>query len=124
MKPYTVQEVADVRGDVVESAQPAVWHQVMSSQTAATLNTMMQDVVNAGTGTAAALQGIQVTGKTGTAEKGDGTNQAWFIAFAPAEAPRVAVAVTIESTSATGGEVAAPLAAAVIRAALAQASLP
>ena len=124
MKPYVVQEVADAHGDVVQSAQPAVWHQVMSAQTAATMNTMMQDVVNAGTGTGAALQGIQVAGKTGTAEKGNGTNQAWFIAFAPADAPRVAVAVTIENTSATGGEVAAPLAAAVMRAALAQASLP
>lgn len=124
MKPYTVQEVVDAHGDVVQSARPAVWHQVMSSQTAATLNTMMQDVVNAGTGTAAALQGIQVAGKTGTAEKGNGANQAWFIAFAPADAPRVAVAVTIENTPATGGEVAAPLAAQVLRAALAQASLP
>ena len=80
----------------------------------------MQHVVNAGTGTAAALQGIQVAGKTGTAERGDGTNLAWFIAFAPADDPRVAVAVTIENTPSTGGEVAAPLAAAVIKAALAQ----
>ncbi len=124
MKPYAVQEVVDAHGDVVQTARPTAWHTVMSAQTAATLNTMMQDVVNAGTGTAAALQGIQVAGKTGTAEKGNGTNQAWFIAFAPANAPRVAVAVTIENTSATGGEVAAPLAAAVMRAALAQASLP
>jgi peptidoglycan glycosyltransferase len=123
-KPYVVQEVVDAHGDVVQSAQPTTWHQVMSAQTAATLNTMMQDVVNAGTGTAAALQGIQVAGKTGTAEKGNGANQAWFIAFAPATAPRVAVAVTIENTPATGGEVAAPLAAQVLRAALAQPSLP
>ena len=55
--------------------------------TASQLNTMMQNVVNAGTGTAAALQGIQVAGKTGTAEKGDGTNLAWFIGFAPADDP-------------------------------------
>jgi peptidoglycan glycosyltransferase len=124
MKPYVVQEVTGPHGDVVQSARPESWHQVMSAQTAATLNTMMQDVVNAGTGTGAALQGIQVAGKTGTAEKGNGTNQAWFIGFAPADAPRVAVAVTIENTPSTGGEVAAPLAAAVMRAALAQPSLP
>ncbi len=59
---------------------------------------MMQRVVNAGTGTAAALEGIQVAGKTGTAEVGDGTNLAWFIAFAPAEDPQVAIAVVIEDT--------------------------
>ena len=90
----------------------------------ATLNTMMQRVVNAGTGTAAALQGIQVAGKTGTAERGDGTNLAWFIAFAPADDPQVAIAVVIEDTQSTGGEAAAPLAAAVIKTALAQPSLP
>jgi cell division protein FtsI/penicillin-binding protein 2 len=72
----------------------------------------------------AALTGIAVAGKTGTAETGRPTNQAWFIAFAPADAPRVAVAVTIEDTPATGGEVAAPLAANVLRAALAVADPP
>ena len=85
---------------------------------------MMQRVVNAGTGTRAALEGIQVAGKTGTAERGDGTNLAWFIAFAPAEDPTVAIAVVIEDTQSTGGEVAAPIAAAVIKTALAQPSLP
>ena len=58
---------------------------------------MMQQVVNAGTGTAAALTGIQVAGKTGTAQRG-ASNVAWFIAFAPANDPKVAVAVTIENT--------------------------
>ena len=71
---------------------------------------MMKQVVKEGTGTAAALAGIDVAGKTGTAEKGEGINQAWFVAFAPADAPRVAVAVTIERTTGTGGEVAAPIA--------------
>jgi peptidoglycan glycosyltransferase len=84
---------------------------------------MMQQVVNAGTGTAAALSGIQVAGKTGTAQKGS-SNVAWFIAFAPANDPKVAVAVTIENTLFTGGDVAAPLAAEVIKAALAQPGLP
>ena len=91
--------------------------------TAQTLNTMMQQVVKAGTGTAAALVGIQVAGKTGTAQKGS-SNVAWFIAFAPAVGAKVAVAVTIENTQFTGGDVAAPLAAQVIKAALAQPSLP
>ena len=92
--------------------------------TASQLNTMMQNVVNAGTGTAAALEGIQVAGKTGTAEKGDGTNLAWFIGFAPANDPQVAFAIVIEDTQSTGGEAAAPIAAAVIKTALAQPALP
>jgi penicillin-binding protein A len=124
MKPYYLEQVVSASGAVVQRAQPAVWTHSMSASTAATLNTMMQNVVNAGTGTSAALQGVQVAGKTGTAERGNGTNLAWFIAFAPANDPRVAVAVTIENTTATGGEVAAPLAAAVIKSALAQPALP
>ena len=124
MKPYYAQEVVSAAGAVVRKAQPQQWLVAMKPATASTLNIMMQRVVNAGTGTAAALEGIQVAGKTGTAERGDGTNLAWFIAFAPAEDPQVAIAVVIEDTQSTGGEAAAPLAAAVIKMALAQPSLP
>jgi peptidoglycan glycosyltransferase len=124
MTPYYTQQVVAASGDVVQKAQPQQWRIAMKPATAAILNTMMQRVVNAGTGTAAALQGIQVAGKTGTAERGDGTNLAWFIAFAPAADPQVAIAVVIEDTQSTGGEAAAPLAAAVIKTALAQPSLP
>jgi len=81
----------------------------MSEATAQALAQMMSQVVKEGTGTAAALQGIDVAGKTGTAEKGN-ANQAWFIAFAPVQAPRVAVAVTVEQTTGQGGTVAAPIA--------------
>jgi peptidoglycan glycosyltransferase len=124
MAPYYLQEVTSASGAVVRKAQPRQWRVAMTAATASTLNAMMQRVVNAGTGTAAALEGIQVAGKTGTAEVGDGTNLAWFIAFAPAEDPRVAVAVVIEDTQSTGGEAAAPLAADVITTALAQPALP
>ncbi|HEY5386922.1 MAG TPA: penicillin-binding transpeptidase domain-containing protein [Thermoleophilia bacterium] len=124
MTPYYTEEVVSASGHVVQKAQPLQWLVAMKPATASELNVMMQRVVNAGTGTAAALQGIQVAGKTGTAERGDGTNLAWFIAFAPAQDPKVAIAVVIEDTQSTGGEVAAPLAAAVIKAALAQPSLP
>ncbi len=124
MKPYYAQEVISSSGEVVMRAKPEEWTTSMTPATAATLNSMMQTGVNAGTGTAAALQGIQVAGKTGTAERGDGTNMAWFIAFAPADDPQVAVAVTIENTTTTGGEAAAPRAAAVIEAALAQPGRP
>jgi len=123
MKPYLVQQVTAPGGQVVQRAAPAVWRQVMQPQTATVLNGMMQQVVKAGTGTAAALVGIKVAGKTGTAQKGT-TNEGWFIAFAPADNPKVAVAVIIENTPYTGGDVAAPLAAQVLRTALAQPALP
>jgi peptidoglycan glycosyltransferase len=124
MKPYYVQEVVSADGTVVRKAQPEQWSAATKAATASALNLMMQRVVNAGTATAAALEGIQVAGKTGTAEKGDGSNLAWFIGFAPADDPQVAIAVVIEDTQATGGEAAAPLAAAVMKTALAQPSLP
>lgn len=124
MKPYYLHQIVTTDGKVVRTTQPEQWLVATEAQTASELNAMMQRVVNTGTGTAAALQGIQVAGKTGTAEKGNGTNLAWFIGFAPAQDPKVAVAVVIEDTQATGGEAAAPLAAAVIKAALAQPNLP
>jgi len=123
MKPYLVQRVTSASGQTLLTAAPSVWTTATTAATAQTLNGMMQQVVNAGTGTAAALSGIRVAGKTGTAQRGS-SNVAWFIAFAPADAPKVAVAVTIENTQFTGGDVAAPLAAQVIKAALAQAALP
>jgi peptidoglycan glycosyltransferase len=78
---------------------------------------MMRNVVESGTGVPGQLEGIHVAGKTGTAEAPGGFNDAWFIAFAPAEDPKIAVAVVVERTqqSQTGGEVAAPLAAQVMR---------
>jgi penicillin-binding protein A len=124
MKPYYLQEIVTPDGRVVRTTQPEQWLVATKPATADELNLMMQRVVNAGTATAAALEGIQVAGKTGTAEKGDGTNLAWFIGFAPAEDPQIAIAVVIEDTQSTGGEAAAPLAAAVIKAALAQPALP
>jgi peptidoglycan glycosyltransferase len=93
----------------------------MSPQVAAELNTMMRRVVEEGTGTAAALSssGVQVAGKTGTAETGRGDlNDAWFIGIAPAIDPKVAVAVVIEDSTGTGGVVAGPIAAQVMRTAL------
>ena len=76
-------------------------------------------VVKAGTATSAQIPGITVAGKTGTAEVANGTgNQAWFIAFAPVDHPKIAVAVTVERTSGQGGTVAAPIAKQVMEALL------
>jgi peptidoglycan glycosyltransferase len=74
--------------------------------------------VNNGTGTAAQIPGIQVAGKTGTAETqiGNKVNNVWFIAFAPAQNPRVAIAVTVQAVPGFGGGVAAPIAKQVMQA--------
>jgi peptidoglycan glycosyltransferase len=88
----------------------------MKPSTAKELGAMMTKVVEEGTATAAALQGIHVAGKTGTAEVANGaSNQAWFIAFAPVEKPKIAIAVTIERTQGQGGTVAAPIAKQVLQ---------
>ena len=91
--------------------EPDEQNRVMSGETADQMAAMMSRVVEEGTGTAAALSGISVAGKTGTAEVDNATsNQAWFIAFAPVEDPKMAIAVTVERTSGQGGTVAAPIA--------------
>jgi peptidoglycan glycosyltransferase len=81
----------------------------MSEGTASTLNTMMQSVVREGTGTAAAVSGIDVAGKTGTAEISTGVNDAWFIGFAPASHPQIAIACIVEHTSGFGGPTCGPI---------------
>jgi len=112
MKPTFVQSVTDSEGRTTDELNPDEESTVISEETAATLADMMSNVVEEGTGTAAALSGIDVAGKTGTAEidVDAGVNQAWFIGFAPVEDPQVAIAVTVERTSGTGGEVAGPIA--------------
>lgn len=119
MRPYLVRRVMTRDGVVVKQQRPEQMGTPSSSYIASEVGRMMQSVVSEGTGTAAALGGLSVAGKTGTAETGDpNRNQAWFIGYAPADNPRVAVAVVIEDTSGTGGTQAAPIAADVMRAAL------
>ena len=111
MRPRLVEKVVDKDGRVTDRIQPEEQEQVISEDSAGELAQMMSNVVQEGTGTAAALSGIDVAGKTGTAEVDNATsNQAWFIAFAPVENPRMAIAVTVERTSGQGGTVAAPIA--------------
>jgi peptidoglycan glycosyltransferase len=117
MRPHFTEKVIGPDGRVKDSFGKQEQSQVMSEKSASELTQMMTHVVESGTGTAARLQGIDVAGKTGTAEAPGGFNDAWFIAFAPAKDPKVAVAVVVEKAqqSQTGGEVAAPLAAQVMR---------
>lgn len=131
MTPYLVatERGPDLR--VTRQADPSVFSEPISAETAATMTQMMVNVVDNGTGQAARISGVQVAGKTGTAETGiegpEGTVQpnAWFTAFAPADDPQVAVAVVLEGTeelgaSGTGGAVAAPVARQIIEAVLDQ----
>jgi len=115
MVPHVVAEVRDADGAVTKRIAPRKWRRSMTSATASTLTALMRDVVDNGTGRNAAIAGIAVAGKTGTAQAPDGPNHAWFIAFAPADNPVYAIAVLIEhggelGDNATGGSVAAPVA--------------
>jgi len=124
MAPLLSEKVVDPDGRTVKTFDPTVYHQVMSAKTATEVNLMMRTVVDEGTGTPAKLgAGIPFAGKTGTASigaTGSGLTQPWFIGFAPADKPKVAVAVTIEKTQGEfGGQVAAPIARDIVQTLLA-----
>ena len=124
MRPRLATEVRRPDGRVIETYEPEVFSRPLSPQNAALLTAMMVDVVRNGTGTAAQISGVTVAGKTGTAQHGEGlAPHAWFVSFAPVEDPEVAVAVIVLDggslgSDATGGRVAAPIAKAVMEAAL------
>lgn len=124
MAPYLVSSVRNQDLTVVDTTQPRSLGRSISASTAAELTAMMTEVVRSGTGTAAQIPGVAVAGKTGTAQTtAQEAPHAWFTAFAPADAPKVAVAVVVEhggslGNEATGGKVAAPIARAVIQAVL------
>ena len=122
MKPRLTDSVVRKDGRVKERVQPDLQSQVVKPEVADQLAQMMARVVEEGTGTAAALSGVEVAGKTGTAEVGANREftQPWFIAFAPTEDPQIAIAVTVERQPAgsQGGTVAAPIASSVLQALL------
>ncbi len=117
MKPQIWKRVVDPDGRVIDRLDPSEYSQPVSSETAAELTTAMEGVVSEGTGTNAAIPGVQVAGKTGTAETpgnaacGGGVeeNQAWFIGFVPADDPQIAIAASVECTEQFGNDVAAPI---------------
>ena len=107
----------------ITTIDPVISRQVVSAKVADEVRSMMIGVVRSGTGTAAAIPGVEVAGKTGTAElRPNSTNpkdsDAWFVAFAPAQNPRIAVAVMLVGAG-FGGTTAAPIARQVLQAALA-----
>jgi penicillin-binding protein A len=124
-RPRLVREIISPSGGIVERFSSETLGRAMSEGTADTLNRMMVSVVQdpSGTGTAARMSGVEVAGKTGTAQTGvEGESpHTWFISFAPADDPQLAVAVIVENggtfgSEATGGAVAAPIAKAVLEA--------
>jgi penicillin-binding protein A len=117
MRPYLVEEIRDYRQTVIDRARTQTWLRPFSGRAAAQTRDLMLQVVERGTGTRAQISGVQVAGKTGTAEVDRGEPHAWFIGFAPAAEARVAVAVVVEHGG-TGGSTAAPIARAVMEAAL------
>ena len=122
MSPYLIKDTRNSDLDIIDQSQPEQLSQAISPDVAAALTRMMVTVVQSGTGTAAQIPGIAVAGKTGTAEHAvGGAPHAWFTAFAPADQPRIAVAVVVEEggnagSEAFGGKVAAPIARQVIEA--------
>jgi penicillin-binding protein A len=117
MKPQIWKRVVDPDGRVTDTMDPSVYSEAVSEETAAELTTAMEGVVSEGTGTNAAIPGVPVAGKTGTAETpgnlacggGENENQAWFIGFAPADDPQIAIAASVECTEEFGGDIAAPI---------------
>jgi peptidoglycan glycosyltransferase len=112
MKPHITDRIVDRDGRTVDTIAPSRQATVMKPSTAAAVTDMMVAVVQNGTGTKAAIPGMQVAGKTGTAETefGAKVNDVWFIGFAPADHPRIAVAVTVKAVTGFGGDFAAPIA--------------
>ena len=120
-RPRLVSKIIDASGGLVDTFSPETLGRAVSEQTAAQITDMMVAVVETGTGTNAQMPGVQVAAKTGTAQSVEGAApHAWFICFAPANDPQLAVAVVVEhggslGAEATGGVVAAPIARSVLQ---------
>jgi peptidoglycan glycosyltransferase len=120
MRPQLVERVLSPGGRTITHLRPERLARPIKTQTADQLKHMMELAVAGGTGTAAQIPGIRVAGKTGTAETGRANvHTTWFVAFAPADAPKVAIAVVVEDQpGGFGGTVSAPIAREVMEALL------
>ena len=117
MKPYLVDQVRAPDLTVIDRTDPEEFKKPISPEIADQLTTMMESVVENGSGKAAKLPGVKVAGKTGTAQVGEGVpDHNWFIGFAPADDPKIAVAVFVKNGGGTGGGIAAPIAHDVLQA--------
>ncbi len=123
MRPYVVEKTVTPNGKARDRTKPTKIRRAMKPATARDVGAMMLSAVASGTGTAAQISGLEIGGKTGTAETGvQGSNTTWFIAFAgdPDQKPKLAIAVVLQNQSLTGGATAAPIARQVMQALLTQ----
>ena len=126
MKPYLIDEVRAPNASLLEETEPSTYSQAVSGTTADELTEMMVATVDTGTAAVAAIPGIRVAGKTGTAQSTDSRPPyAWFVSFAPADDPQVAVAVMVEASEIArdeiaGGALGGPIAKAIMEAVMAQ----
>lgn len=117
MRPYLVDQVRAPDLSVLDQTDPEVFSEPVSADIANQLTEMMLSVVENGSGRAAQIPGVQVAGKTGTAQVREGVpDHNWFIGFAPADDPTIAVAVFVANGGGTGGDVSAPIARQVLQA--------
>jgi penicillin-binding protein A len=116
MAPYLVDQLRAPDLSVVDETTPDELGEAVSTDVANQLTEMMLSVVENGSGRSARIDGVDVAGKTGTAETPEAPDHNWFIGFAPADDPTIAVAVFVRNGGGTGGGVAAPIARDVIQA--------
>lgn len=122
MTPTLMKEIRDSGGDVVRKANYKPWKRASTPENADRVKDLMVGVADRGTATGARIPGVKVAAKTGTAQTGDDRLHAWLISFAPADDPKVAVAVILENQpgfdDTTGGRLAAPIAQQMMKTAL------
>ncbi|HBT46970.1 MAG TPA: hypothetical protein DEA73_03675 [Peptococcaceae bacterium] len=108
MQPFMVARIEDDKGAALKVTRPRLLKLAVDPEVARVIKEAMVATVEEGTGQSAGIPGVRVAGKTGSAQNPQGKAHSWFVGFAPAEAPRVAVAVIVENAGA-GGAVAAPI---------------
>jgi peptidoglycan glycosyltransferase len=101
MEPYVVNSIQSHNGATLQRNLPRPLRRVFTTEEAVFLTEIMTETVRSGTGQFAAVPGVAVGGKTGTAETDSGAPHGWFIAFAPAEMPQIAIAIVLENAGST-----------------------
>ncbi|MBQ3301104.1 MAG: FtsW/RodA/SpoVE family cell cycle protein, partial [Eggerthellaceae bacterium] len=99
MSPYLVDSVHNANGERSYNATPTQFQQAVSADTAERVKSVLENVVRIGTGTQAAIEGVTVAGKTGTAETGKPYDDSWFVGLAPSEDPEVVIAIVLEEAA-------------------------